>query len=139
MAEASNDFVMPYHVQRGPPPPYARFTDDEIYRATYKNHWFGEKKKMFFYNNTEKFYTVVLVNTFEEDVSEYEPVIKLKLKTIENSKILTPVVALTLGPCEYMCVHTVNIRVLRRQTLIIIIYCFFLFFRLMDRSERCGR
>jgi hypothetical protein len=106
MANSNDYFVMPYAVR---PPPYARFTDDEIYRATYRNHWFGEKKKMFFYNNTENSYRVVLVNTMGEDVSKYEPVIKLKLKTRENTQILTPVVALTLEPREYMCVHTVNI------------------------------
>ena len=51
----------------------------------------------------------MLVNTMDEDVSKYGIVIKLKLKTRENTQVLTPVVALTLGPREYMCVHTVII------------------------------
>lgn len=104
MEPVENDesfFVMPYAVRRY----------DTQHRAVYRNHWFGEeKKKMFFYNNTENSYTVVLVNTLDEDVSKYEPAIKLKLRTTENTKrILTPVVALVLAPRKYMCVHTVNI------------------------------
>ena len=103
MEPVENDeyFAMPYR-------PVRRY--DTQQRIVYRNHWFGEeKKKMFFYNNTENSYTVVLVNTLDEDVSKYEPAIKLKLRTMENRKrILTPVVALVLAPRKYMCVHTVN-------------------------------
>ncbi|CAB3977071.1 Hypothetical predicted protein [Paramuricea clavata] len=64
----------------------------------------GDKKQLYFYNNTLTMFHVVLVRSMTDYLDpDYSPAIRLQVSTVQK-----PIPILIFGTGEYMCIQTCN-------------------------------